>query len=136
MNIESTKEDLLSQKRFELLAGEKPIIEGLSSYLKSSLNVISCRAALTSQRIVVCKKNIIGGMMLFGIAGAAVSLVRKQTKIMFQILLSDIVHVKKMKHGFSKKYRFTTRLNDNYDLQFTHPERWENELKLLDISIE
>lgn len=140
MNIQTATEAMLAQKRFELLPDEKPVIEGLSSYLKSSLNVMSCHAALTNHRIVVCKKNLIGGMALFGIAGVAVSvavsLLRKQTKIMFQIPIAEIVGVKNIKHGFSRKYRFVIRSGENYDLQFTNAEQWEAELKILGVTIE
>lgn len=130
------KMELLAQKRFELIADEKLIEEGFASYIKSTLNVVLCHVALTNHRIVICKKNMIGGMAIFGIAGAAISLARKQTKIMFQIPVADITGVRNAKHGFSRKYRFSTYSGETYDLVFTHPERWSTELKSLGIIIE
>ncbi len=136
MNTQPSTEELLAQDRFELVTGEKAIIEGLTTYLKSSLNVMSCHAVLTNHRIVVCKKSLTAGIALFGIVGAVVSLARKQTKITLQIPIVEIIGIKNLKHGFTRKYRVAIRSGETYDLQFTHPDRWEDELKLLGIVFE
>lgn len=136
MNQNPSTRDLLAQDRFELVTGEKVIVEGLATYLKSAINGMSCHAVLTTHRIVVCKKSLIAGIALFGIVGAAVSLARKQTKITLQIPIVEITGIKKLKHGFSRKYRVAIRSGETCDLQFTHPDLWENELKLLGIAIE
>lgn len=68
MNTQPTTKELLAQDRFELVTGEIPIIEGLSTYLESALNAMSCHAVLTNYRIVVCKKSVGAASALFGLA--------------------------------------------------------------------
>ena len=133
MSIKPETEELLAQKRFELVNGESLIIEGLSTYLKSAFTTMPCHAVLTNHRIVICKKGLTGpgAQTVFGLVGVAASYARKQTKITFQIPVIEIAGIKKKKH----KYCFTTHSGETFNLQFRGRERWEDQLKLLGIII-
>jgi len=117
-------EQTVKQKRFSTLQGESVLIDGLASYLKSSINVISGHAYLTNYRLIFCRKMLLTGMALFGGAGFGYSLGRKQTSISFQIALPDIRSIKKGKYGFSSKYTVETNIGQTYNLQFTDEAKW------------
>jgi hypothetical protein len=117
-------EEIMQQKKFSPLQGEEVLIDGLTSYIKSAVNLISGHAYLTNHRLIFCRKMLLTGMALFGGAGFGYSLGRKQTRITFQIPLSEIKLIKKGKYGFSSKYTVETNTGKKYNVQFSDEDKW------------
>lgn len=125
---------ITQQNKFIPLKDEEVLIDGLASYLKNVVNVISGHAYLTNYRLIFCRKMLLTSMALLGGAGFGYSLGRKQTRITFQIPLSKIKLINKRKYGFSSKYSVETISGEKYNVQFTDEEKWVEILNTLDVN--
>jgi len=126
----------LSQESFELVEGENLLTEGMGMRWTNVLKNSPCHLRVTTHRIVLCDKSIGLAVGLFGPIGAAVSSIRKQTKINCQIPISDIAGLTKVAHGFSKRYKIASHSGKTYpDIGFSFMEIWEAKFRELGISI-
>lgn len=126
-------QQMSSETKFTPLPNETILIEGLSSYLKSTFNIMSCDAFLTNYRLVFCNKGMTGAGALAGVVGMAVALAHKSTKITFQVPISEIKSVTKGKRGFGSKYTVETRFGTQYVVQFTKEDSWVSTMETLGI---
>ena len=126
---------MAAQKKITLLENEEVIIQGMSSYLKSRLNVVSGYVYLTNYRMVFCCKRTVTAVALFGVVGAITSLVRKQTKITFQIPIAEIESIKLQKHFRSRKHTIMSN-NKEFAVQLPVCKEWESHLSEQGVIIE
>jgi hypothetical protein len=134
-NAQQLSQQMLLQDKMNLLPGESILIEGLSTYIKSALNSITCRAFLTNYRLVFCNTGMVGAQAWFGVIGAVAALARKPTKITFQVPLAQIASVVKGKHVFATKYTVSTLSGQRYNVQFSEGDRWETALMSLRVQL-
>lgn len=128
------KQQMSRQDKFSPIDGEHILSEGLSGYLKSAMNVISCDGYLTNHRLVLCSKMpSLGAQVLLGPIAYVAGLVKKSTKIALQVPVDEMSSITKGKHGFANKYTVRTKSGETYTLQF--PDRWETPISSLGIRI-
>ena len=132
-DIGKLKQQMLLQDKFDLVAGEQILVEGLTTYIKSALKCISCNGYVTNHRLVFCDKSMIGAQALFGVIGTAAALMRKSVKITVQVPVSEISSIVKGKHGFAAKYTVHTKSGESYNLQFS--DKWETTISALGVKI-
>jgi len=128
--------DLRAQTEFFPRSWEKiEIYEELGSYIKSSLNVDVGKVSLTNRRIVFCGE--IGAYMKLAAFGALTFLQKpKAPKIHFQVLLADILSIQIGKHGFSKVFVVTDKLNKTYKFQVRDYSKWERVLSSYGVEVQ
>jgi hypothetical protein len=122
------------QTKFTLIPNENILIDGMSVYMKSTFNSMSGYAYLTNYRLVFCSNamnSTVAEYFVGGGLGAVARQVFKATKINFQVPISEISSVTKVKEGFSKllvdtKYMFSTKSGTTYTLALPKGDNWMN----------
>jgi len=127
---DQTIQQISLQTNFTLIPNENILIDGQSSYVKSTWtnwNNMSGHAYLTNYRLIFCS-NVMNSTMAEVLTGGAVGYVARQvfkaTKINFQLPISEISSVTKEKRGFSSKYTVNTKSGTTYALAFPKGDKW------------
>ena len=131
-----TIQQISFQTNFTLIPNEHILIDGLSSYLKSTWNIRSGYAYLTNYRLIFCSNamnSTVGKVFVAGAVGAVARQVFKATKINFQVPLSEISSLTKEKWGFSSKYTISTKSNTTYTLKLPKGDKWMSIMQTLGV---
>jgi len=124
--LDSTRQEIIAQRKFSLSNDETIMAEGSSNYLKGTFSTVLGYSYLTNYRLVFCNNHSIGATAVLGITGMIAASARKPKKITIQIILDEI---KSMKRTRKETYSVKTTSGKEHTLQFSHDRNWINAMQ-------
>jgi hypothetical protein len=106
-----------AQSSFEPVLGETVLKDGLSQYVKSTLNVQDARCFITSSRFVCCAQGKLS-QAAFGVAGLVAKALVSRPTITFQILWEDVTKIEKGSHMLAETVTFFAERSTAYTVKF------------------
>jgi len=125
------QQQMFSQDQFSLVSGESILTEGVSTYFKSTMNIMSCNGYLTNYRLVFCDKSpTLAAKFFLSPFSYIPPLFNKSIKMTLQIPISEIESITQGRRG---KYIVKTMSGQIHNLQF--PNKWESIISTFGIKI-
>ena len=127
-----TIQQMSFQTQFTLIPNENILIDVTSSYSKSTWNFTEGHAYLTNYRLIFCSNVMTSraGRLLTGGVGRIATHVFKPTKINFQVPISEISSVTKVKW---RRYTVSTKSGTTYALTLPKGDKWMSIMETLGV---